>query len=229
MTREELEKLKKNADKYSSATVRSTTQGGGINQAQFDSLKENADKYVSSTARYATQSELANYYKNGSPTLTDGIMKARYGHVLKSQAYMSLSNDDKKMIQLNNQVNAYKKAKEVFDKVSYSERNSTSKKSDSWQKSKNLVDNLKNELRTQYQSIYGVDADFDKWLGSAVLQGVNQFNVGLANTGAMAGNLIPSAINEATRYLKFGTDVGSTAQLRTAEELNDVKDRKSVV
>lgn len=223
MTREELEKLKKNADKYSSATVRSTTQGGGINQAQFDSLKENADKYVSSTARYATQSELANYYKNGAPTLTDGIMKARYGHVLKSQAYMSLSNDDKKMIQLNNQVNAYKKAKDVFDKISYSERNSTSKKSDSWQKSKNLVDNLKNELRTQYQSIYGVDADFDKWLGSAVLQGVNQFNVGLANTGAMAGNLIPSAINEATRYLKFGTDVGSTAQLRTAEELNDVK------
>lgn len=219
MTKEELEKLKKNADKYSSTTSRSTTQGGGINQEQFNSLKENADKYASSTARYATQGELANYYKNGAPTLTDGIMKARYGHVLKSQAYMSLSDNDRALMQLNNQVNAYKKAKDVFDKISYSERNSTAKKSDSWQKSKTLVDNLEKELQTQYKSIFGADADFKKWLGGAVMQGVNQFNVGLANTGAMASNLIPGAINDAIRYLQYGHDIGSTAQLRSEEEL----------
>ena len=207
MTREELEKLKKNAEKYSSTSSRSatTSSGGGINQEQFNSLKENADKYVSSTARYATQSELANYYKNGAPTLTDGIMKARYGHVLKSQAYMNLSNDDKKLIQLNNQVDAYKRAKSARRDIGSQEKDRSNTKSDSYTKAKKLVENLESELKTQYQSIFGAEADFDKWLGSAALQGADQFNTGLANLGAMVGNLIPSAINEAYRAINYGT------------------------
>lgn len=198
MTDEERKRLEELNQKYISRPT--VTVNANLPSADTELGAAN-QRYVKtstlSPTDYSRFSETGGYGYRDVPTIAP--MRRIYRNE-RSEAYLGMNEDERKLYALYNQAQTLQKAKEA------AKANGFAKKGVKWEdytKSRELVKHLEDEYKKMYEDYYGTKVSGWNWLGQTALTGTDVIASGLVNTAKMASDWVEKNRTESIETANF--------------------------